>query len=725
MSRRSGDLRRYRALARRARQSRPGLAECTDAQLAGLTGAFRQRLTGGESLDDVLPEAFADVSEAARRVAAACSEEQLIAGAALVSGAVVDMKDGEGKGLAAMLPAYLHALSGRGVHIATLGDNLARRDAARAAAVFGPLGVRAGFVAAGSTAAERRQAYAADVTYGSYRQLGVDYLRDNLAVSVDDRVQRGFHAVIVDEVDTVLIDNARDVWALTREEDPDPDLYRKLAGLAAELRRGTHYETGERSSQVSLSSDGMSRAEAVLGIGDLAGPAHLPLVRRLENALWVKEHCRRGEHYDVTAGRVVVGSQHSPMQRSGLLYVPGLRQAIEARDGLAVTAGLVTIARVPVRDYFQMYDRLAGISATALPAAEEFADAYGLAVTQVPLRTPPSRVDHGDIVFRASQAKVDALVKETIHRHAAGQPVLIRADSGEVQRQIAWRLGEAGIGYSMLRAGQDQDPAAVMAQAGRPGAVTVVDESAARGYGISLGGEGGSLTAREEVIESGGLAVLGSGLSLSRRADDWLRGLAGQRGEPGESRFFCSLEDPVTSYPDSSMNKHLYFPFVSGRGPAGRLERRLTDRAQHDAEARAARTRSAMRPVEEVVDRQRRQIYAERRALLETTDLQAQLRLLTGHLVPNAIAGPSGLEARALDRGAVLSVIDHRWQEHMADMDALLDRIILDGSDLIDPLAEFQREAADLHAAMLSRLGAELGGLLDSAEADNSRLSGG
>jgi preprotein translocase subunit SecA len=729
------------------------VANCGDAELANLTGTLRQRLAGGESFDDVLPEAFAAVSEAGRRtVATPDSEEQLIAGAALASGAVVDMKDGEGKSLAATLTAYLHALSGRGVHMATLDDYVARRDAARAAAVFGPLGVRVGFVVAGSTAVERKQAYAADVTYGSYRQLGVDYLRDNMAGSVDERVQRGFHAAIVDEADTVLIDNARLAWALTREENPEPDLYRKLAGLAAELQRGTHYETGEHSSRVSLRSDGIRRAEAVLGIGDLAGPAHLSLVRRLENALWVKEHVRRGEHYDVTAGRVVVGSQHTHMLR-GLGRVPGLRQAIEARDGLPVTAELVTIARVLARDYFRMYDSLAGMSATALPAAEEFAEVYGLAVTSVPRRAPSSRVDHGDIVFRTSRARVDALVKETLRRHAAGQPVVIGAGSGETQRQIAWMLGEAGIAYAMVRAGEDEDLAGVMAQAGRPGAVTVIGESAARGYGICLGGEGGSLSARDEVIRSGGLAVLGSGLSLSRRADDWLRGLAGQRGEPGESQFFCSLEDPVTSGLDSSMNKHLRFPIVSGKGPAGRLETRLTEGAQREAEARAAKERGRIRQVEAALDRQRRQIYAERRALLEASDLEEQLRHLIGHVIPDAIASAGGPEvasaapgqgrpvgsaaadealgsrgdgaasqSRGLDRGHVLAVIDRRWQEQIAEMDALLDRIILDWRDLIDPLAEFQHAAAELYAAMLARLRTELAGLLTSAEADDSRL---
>jgi preprotein translocase subunit SecA len=694
------DLRQFRAQAHQVRRIGYSLESRSDAQLAASARTLTQRIAGGAPVGDVLPEAFANVQESAHRVSATrYSEEQLMAGAALAMGAVVDMKDGEGKDLAAILPAYLHAISGKKVHVAALDDALARRAAARAAKVLGLLSVRVGVVTANSTLANRKMAYACDVTYASYGQLGSDYLRDNLAESIDDYLQRGLHAAIVDEVDTILIDECRQPYSITVDGGKNANRYRALADLAAELRPDKHYETGQRSSRVSLTANGISRAEAVLGAGDLGSPAQSALLHSLENAIWVKEHCRRGEHYDVTSGRIVMGRQHAYMGRDPR-QVPGLRQAIEARDRLSITAEKVTLARVLVRDYFRMYESLAGMSATAALAAKEFADVYGLAVTRIPRCAPSRRIIHGDIIFRSSRRRLDALVQETLSRRGAGQPVVIGVSSREAQQQIAWQLGEAGIAHAMLRVG-DKHVASVMERAGRPGAVTVLGESAGRGHDIRLGGEGGSASAREQVIRGGGLAVLSVGRSRSRRTDAWLEALAGLDGEPGESRFFCSLEDPVFIALKSRLARYLRSPFVSSR-----FETLLVESAQRRFEASAAKRRQGMRPVEEAFDGQRRQIYAERRAILKAADLRAQLRHLAGY--PGPVTGPSWNPSRR----AVLRIIDDCWQRHIADVDALLDRIVLDQDVRADPVADFQREVRDLYVSMLGRMRTELAALV-------------
>lgn len=764
------------------------MAQRTGDELRLLTGVFRQRLAGGEPLHDLVPRAFAAVSEAVIRAGGtALGQEQLLAGAALADGAVVDMKDGEGKGLAAVLPAYLHALGGQGVHVACLDGYLAHRDAVRAAAILGVLGLSVGLTTSSMELDERRQAYAADLTYAPYRQLCFDYLRDNLAHSPEQRVQRGPRVAIVDEADAILIDHGSEPPTLSWPQEPDAAQYQGMAALAAKLTRDAHYQLDNGTGSVYLTEDGVAAAETELGVAGLLDVQNLTTIGALEQAIRAADWYQPGEDYVIHDGNVAPGGARRDGWRA---FDHGVRQSIEAREGLAITWTSVAHARIMVRDYFRLYPALAGLTASGTAAADELGEVYGLKVVAIPPRRPVTRTDHGDLLHRTARSRVQRTVELAGRKHAAGQPVIIATPSAVDGGQIGDMLAGAGIPHATVPPGTE--PAGVMARAGRPGAVTVLCGTVGRGYTVPLGGDVSVLArelltaeagaqaqpdpgaveaamqmaatqisaARDAVFKAGGLAVLGSQRNTARRRDDWLRGLAGLHGEPGESQFLVSLEDPlVLGLSSSRAVRVLTRALVDGK-PAGRIAE-IVDSVRQDAEAADRDRRGMLRGFEQVESDQREQLYARRRAIFSSGDPRIQaletidevvgwnaaayedpedLHSALSQLYPVTLSaaelaaskpGATGTDRLILTerirddarqafetrekavgreamgqvaRRVMLTVIDDWWASHLAELTILIERIGWGREDDPDALGEYQSQAEELFDTTLARI---------------------
>lgn len=764
------------------------MAQRTDDELRLLTGVFRQRLAGGEPLRDLVPRAFAAVSEAVIRAGGtALGQEQLLAGTALAEGAVVDMKDGEGKSLAAVLPAYLHALAGQGVHVACLDGYLAHRDAVRSAAILGVLGLSVGLTTSSMELADRRQAYAADVTYATYQQLCFDYLRDNLAHSPEQRVQRGPRVAIVDEADAILIDHGSEPPTLSWPQEPDAAQYQGMAALAAKLTRDVHYQLDDGTGSVYLTDDGVAAAEAELGLAGLLEVENLATIGALEQAVRAADWYQPGEDYVIHDGNVVPGDARRDGWRA---FDHNVRQSIEAREGLAITWTSVAHGRIMVRDYFRLYPALAGLTATGAAAAAELGEIYGLKVAPIPSRRPVTRADHGDLLHRTVKSRMQKTVELAGRKHGAGQPVIIASPSAADGSQISGMLAAAGVPHVTAQPGTE--PADVMVRAGRPGAVTVLCGAVGRGYSVPLGGDVGLLArelltvqaggqaqpdpraveaamqaaaaqvsvARDAVIKAGGLAVLGSQRNTARRHDDWVRGLAGQQGEPGESQFLVSLEDQlVLELSSSRAVRVLTRALVDGK-PAGRIAE-IVDSVQQDAETADRERRGMLRGFEQVESDQREQLYARRQDIfssdnprkqaLETIDevvgwntaayedpedlrsALSQLYPVTLSAAELAASGPGAtgtdrliltervrddarraFEAREKEVGqeamgqvarrVMLTVIDDWWASHLAELTILIERIGWGREDDPDALGEYQSQADELFDTTLARI---------------------
>jgi preprotein translocase subunit SecA len=781
----ASDLRQFEAQARKARQFAQATERLSDNELRGRTMDFRCRLADGGGFEDLLPEALASVREAARRaVGTPHTDVQLASGVAVHAGQVVEMKDGEGKTLTAILAAYLHALADKGVHLVTLDDQLARRGAGQAAAVLGLLGLRVAVINAGSSKAERAEAYAADVTYGAYRQFGYDYLRDNLAWQLGERVQRNQHAVVLDEIDSILIDRAGELVVMSGRVEPNVGQYRKLAQLTALLRSDRHYAIDAATGSVTLTELGAAEAEAFLGIDGLLRPEHAGLAGSLADAIRAREWYRQGQDYVVVDGEVTVaGGQRAGRLSRTTRFGRGIRQAIEASHGMHISAEEPILARISVAGYFRLYRNTAGLTATAMPAAEDFNRIYGLEVTQVPVGMPTGRVDHSDLLYGTQQAKLDDLIRGVTLRRGKGQPVVIAAPSAETSGWISRLLSEAGIAHAVLSPGDAENTAEAMAAAGRLGVVTVICGTAGRGYPIRLGGDptadnvglqragpeklraqqvaagSADATEREHVIKAGGLAVLVSERSQSRRTDDWLRGLAGQRGEPGESRFFIAKDDPFLAGLHDGLPGALWQRRRTGGVPVKGLMTRVINQPLRDAEAQAAQARRATLGYEDVGDEQSLQAYQMRRAILEARDLHAHARQMIGQAVEASVAanpdqrrlrdalaalypvsladaelalagdGPTAAAAvtawaqadalaaydrreqelgpallRELEGKLIPGVIDREWREHLLDLDRLRELATAGGSGHGDPLDSYRHLAAESYSNFLCRV---------------------
>jgi len=783
----------------------------SDEDLAARTVAFRERLGRGEPLDDLLPEAFATVREAADRVLGQRPYDvQVLGGAALHQGDIAEMRTGEGKTLTSTMPVYLNALSGGGVHLVTVNPYLASRDAAWMGRVHRFLGLDVGLVYSQQPRAEKRAAYAADVTYGTNNEFGFDFLRDHMVLSLPDKVQRGYHFAIVDEVDSILVDEARTPLIISGPADQATEWYTVFAKrVVPRLTADTHYEVDEGKRTVAVTEDGVSAVEQLLGVENLYESVNTPLVHHLQNAIRAQELYRRDVEYIVEDGEVNIVDENTGRTLYGRRYSEGLHQAIEAKEGVKIKEENQTLATITLQNYFRQYDKLCGMTGTAKTEEGEFAHIYSIGVVQVPTHKSPQRGDHQDLIYKTERAKYEAVVEDLVGRHERGQPVLIGTVSVEKSERLSGLLQRRGVPHEVLNAKNHFREAEIVAQAGRIGAITVATNMAGRGVDIMLGGNAEALAdaaarrdadpeadpegfqerylaelerakgaVKEEgdrVRELGGLYVLGTERHESRRIDNQLRGRSGRQGDPGESRFYLSLEDDLmrlfnASAVDSIMTR-LKLP--EDLPIEAKMVSKAVQRAQGQVESRNFEIRKNVLKYDDVMNAQRKVIYAQRTVVLEgpdesvaefaedfieetvrgmvetyapegvypeewdleelwtaleqiydvgversSVDLEATSHAqLAEQLLDDAMAAYERREEelgsdimRRLERRVILSVVDRVWREHLYEMDHLRDGIGLRAVGQRDPLVEYQREAYNAFAGMMARIKEEASG---------------
>jgi preprotein translocase subunit SecA len=778
----------------------PEVEELSDEELKGKTGEFRQRLADGETLDDILPEAFACVREAARRtIGQRHFDVQVMGAVVLHEGKIAEMKTGEGKTLVSTMPSYLNSLAGQGVHVVTVNDYLAKRDSEWMGPIFRALGISVGLIQANMSPQQRRPAYAADITYGTNNEFGFDYLRDNMAMRPEEMVQRGHHFGIVDEVDSILIDEARTPLIISGMIADSAKWYQTFARLVPRLRKDDDYEVDEAKHTVAVTEPGVEKVEDALGIENLYEHVHTPLVHHLQNALRAKELYKRDVDYIVTNGEVKIVDEFTGRVLEGRRYSEGLHQAIEAKEGVRVKEENQTLATITIQNYFKMYDKLAGMTGTAKTQLAEFQEVYKLDVVDVPTNRPMIRGDQQDLIFKTEDAKWNAVAEDIIERHEQGQPILIGTVSIEKSEKLSGILNRRGIEHHVLNAKNHEREAMIVAQAGRRGAVTVATNMAGRGVDILLGGNPEYLARQEmaarefdndrylmfemepeerteyegeydpihrkfkeqtdrehaEVVELGGLYVLGTERHESRRIDNQLRGRSGRQGDPGESRFYLSLEDDLmrmfASDRVASIMDRLKWP--EDEPITAKMVTRAVESAQKQIEELNFERRKNILKYDDVMNTQRQVIYEERSRLLKGEDFKDQaIDMVTdvvertvqqwvggqdfseewdldalaaglGEVYPCRLTKEQLAEAgtvpeltelvladaldvyeekertlgsevmRELERMVLLNITDTKWREHLYEMDYLQEGIHLRAYGQRDPLTEWQREA--------------------------------
>ncbi len=640
------------------------ISALTDAQLRAKTDEFKKRYEDGEELDDLMPEAFAVVREAAKRTLGQRHYDvQLMGGAALHLGNIAEMKTGEGKTLVSTLPAYLNAISGEGVHVVTTNDYLAERDSEWMGRIHRFLGLRVGVILSSMSPDERREAYNCDITYGTNNEFGFDYLRDNMAWSIDTCVQRQHNFAVVDEVDSILIDEARTPLIISGPADKATKWYVEFANIAARLERDLHYEVDEKKRTVGIVDAGVTRVEELLKIDNLYESVNTPMIGYLNNAIKAKELFKRDRDYVVQSGELLIVDEHTGRILAGRRYNEGLHQALEAKERVPIKDENQTLATITLQNYFRLYNKLSGMTGTAMTEAAEFLQIYKLGVVPIPTNRPMQRVDQADLIFKNEQAKFTAVAKDIAERHKKGQPVLVGTVSVEKSELLSATLKKQGIPHEVLNAKQHAREAAIIARAGKLGAVTVATNMAGRGTDIMLGGnpefmadyelqERGispvdnaeqyekewptelakqkALVASEhdKVVELGGLYVLGTERHESRRIDNQLRGRSGRQGDPGKSRFYLSLEDDLMR----RFNSVLVERFLGAAGIPddmpieSKMVSNAIKSAQTQVEAQNFEMRKNVLKYDDVMNRQREVIYAERREVLEGLDIAGEMR---------------------------------------------------------------------------------------------------
>lgn len=774
----------------------PEMVALSDEALRSKTGEFRQRLANGADLDDVLIEAFAVAREAANRtIGQRHYDVQLMGGAALHFGWIAEMKTGEGKTLVSTLPAYLNGLAGKGVHLITVNDYLAKRDAAWMGQIHRWLGLNVGLVVPDiSSAQEKRAAYACDITYGINNEFGFDYLRDNMAMTVEAKVQRGHGFAIVDEVDSILIDEARTPLIISGRLADAAQLYYKFASLARGLERDVDYDVDEEKRHVAPLDSGIAKVEKALGVENLYDELSQNLVHQLQAALRAKELYKRDRDYLIADGEIKIVDEFTGRILEGRRWSEGLHQAVEAKEGVKIKEENQTLATITLQNYFRLYDKLSGMTGTAQTEAAEFSSTYNLAVVPIPTNRPPARIDQGDLIYSNEAAKFNAVVEDIAEHHDRGQPVLVGTVSVEKSEQLSQLLVRRGIAHEVLNAKQHMREAEIVLQAGRLGAVTVATNMAGRGVDILLGGNPEGMAAREvaaqgldletdegqalyaklldkfqqeckaegdKVRELGGLYVLGTERHESRRIDNQLRGRSGRQGDPGESRFYLSLEDELMRlFATGAMSWVMSKSGLDDLPIEAKMVNRAIERAQSTVEARNAEIRKNVLKYDEVMNEQRKVIYKLRNKVLEGGDLRdetiAGLETTLEAVVRNACVSDlpedwdleglitevreyfptrftiedfaetgdinTVIEAftaeaveqfeqreatigaenmRDIERQVMLHVIDTNWREHLYDMDYLQEGIHLRAMGQKDPLVEWQSEGFSMFASMM------------------------
>ncbi|GLW45226.1 protein translocase subunit SecA [Streptomyces sp. NBRC 14336] len=679
-------LRKLHRIADQVNSIEEDFVDLSDAELRALTEEYKQRYADGETLDDLLPEAFATVREAAKRVLGQRHYDvQIMGGAALHLGYVAEMKTGEGKTLVGTLPAYLNALAGKGVHLITVNDYLAERDSEMMGRVHKFLGLSVGCILANMTPAQRREQYACDITYGTNNEFGFDYLRDNMAWSKDELVQRGHNFAIVDEVDSILVDEARTPLIISGPADQATKWYGDFAKLVTRLKRGEpgnplkgieetgDYEVDEKKRTVAIHESGVAKVEDWLGIDNLYESVNTPLVGYLNNAIKAKELFKRDKDYVVIDGEVMIVDEHTGRILAGRRYNEGMHQAIEAKEGVPIKDENQTLATITLQNFFRLYKRydhkgkeypgLCGMTGTAMTEAAEFHQIYKLGVVPIPTNRPMVRKDQSDLIYRTEVAKFEAVVDDIEEKHRKGQPILVGTTSVEKSEYLSQQLSKRGIQHEVLNAKQHDREAQIVAQAGRKGAVTVATNMAGRGTDIKLGGnpedlaeaelrqrgldpeehieewaaalpealkraEAAVKAEKEEVEALGGLYVLGTERHESRRIDNQLRGRSGRQGDPGESRFYLSLgDDLMRLFKAQMVERVMSMANVPDDVPIeNKMVTRAIASAQSQVEQQNFETRKNVLKYDEVLNRQREVIYGERRRVLEGEDLHEQIQ---------------------------------------------------------------------------------------------------
>ena len=670
-------LRELEAISKTVNAIEDDFVKMSDDELRGMTQEFRSRLEKGETLDDLMPEAFAVVREAANRVIGQRHYDvQIMGGAALHLGNIAEMKTGEGKTLVSTLPAYLNAVAGNGVHVVTVNDYLAKYHAEWMGRIHHFLGLTTGVILPSMRPSERRVAYAADITYGTNNELGFDYLRDNMADDIEDCVQRGHSFAIVDEVDSILIDEARTPLIISGPTQDEVKWYGEFATIAASLRKDIDYEVDEKKRTISVSEPGITKVEDHLGIDNLYDSVNTPLISFLHNSIKAKELFRNDKEYVLMDGEVLIVDEHTGRMLAGRRYNDGLHQAIEAKEGVTVREEYQTLATVTLQNYFRLYYKLSGMTGTAMTEASEFDKTYKLGVVPIPTNKPMQRADRGDLVYRTEEAKYAAVVDDIAERNAAGQPVLVGTVSVEKSELLSGLLTQKGVPHTVLNAKQHADEAKVVALAGHKGSVTVATNMAGRGTDIMLGGSVDFLADQElrkqgldpvenaddydaawpamveqihaqvgnehdEVTALGGLYVVGTERHESRRIDNQLRGRSGRQGDPGESQFYLSLQDELMRlFKSDWVDRVLQVLKVPDDVPIE--NKRVTGAiasAQGQVEAQNFESRKNVLKYDDVMSRQREVIYGERRRVLEGEDLEEQIRTFIDDVITGYVLG--------------------------------------------------------------------------------------
>ncbi|PSR31580.1 MAG: preprotein translocase subunit SecA [Sulfobacillus benefaciens] len=757
------EVRRYRGLVEDINGLEPKMEALTDEELRQKTTEFRNRLDSGETLDELLIEAFAVVREAARRVLNMRHfDVQLIGGMVLHDGRIAEMKTGEGKTLVATLAAYLNALPGKGVHVVTVNDYLAKRDSQWMGQVYEFLGMTVGLIQHDMEPEARRQAYAADITYGTNNEYGFDYLRDNMVNTVQEMVQRELHYAIVDEVDSILIDEARTPLIISGQADRSPDLYYTFARIASNLKDEIDYTVDEKLKAVAPTEAGVAKVERMLAVPNLYDDAHLDLSHYLNQALRAKALMKRDRDYVVKDGEVIIVDEFTGRLMFGRRYSDGLHQAIEAKEGVKIEDETQTLATITFQNYFRMYTKLAGMTGTAATEEEEFRKIYGLDVIVVPTHMPMIRKDFPDVVYKTEAAKFRAVVREIEELYKTRRPVLVGTVSIEKSEMISEMLRAKGIPHTVLNAKYHEQEAEIVAQAGRIGSVTIATNMAGRGTDIVL---------EEGVPQMGGLHIIGTERHESRRIDNQLRGRSGRQGDPGSSRFYLSLEDdflrlfaaPTLAGLMDRLGVQEDEPIESG------VLTRAIESAQKKVEARNFDARKQVLQYDDVMNLQREVVYKQRKDILTKENLREdvlhmlegliedattmycpqnlhpeewdigalldsfdELFMPKGTLDPEELLGMNreelqeviyqkgeelyqqkeeefGSEAvRELERMILLRVVDSKWMEHLDAMDALREGVGLRAYGQRDPVVEYKKEAYDMYQDMLGSIREEV-----------------
>lgn len=750
------ELKRLDSVVQTINSMEPEIQALSDDELRGKTEYFQQKLEDGATLDDILPETFAVVREASRRVLGMRHYDvQLIGGIILHQGRIAEMKTGEGKTLVATLPVYLNALTNQGVHVVTVNDYLARRDADWMGKVYEFLGLTVGVVVHGLSFEERQQAYGAHITYGTNNEFGFDYLRDNMVVSPSQMVQRSLHYAIVDEVDSILIDEARTPLIISGAAEDSAKHYMRFAQIVPQLKPERDYSVDEKARTIAITEEGVARVEKILGVENLFDDVHFELNHYLNQALKAKEFFVRDRDYVVKDGEVLIVDEFTGRMMPGRRYSDGLHQSIEAKEGVSVLKESQTLASITYQNYFRMYTKLAGMTGTAKTEEDEFRKIYGLDVVVIPTNKPMIRKDFPDAVYKTARGKAAAIVKDIAERHSKGQPVLVGTISIESSELYSSLLKRAGIEHQVLNAKFHDKEAEIVKLAGQRGMVTIATNMAGRGTDIVLG---------EGVVELGGLHILGTERHESRRIDNQLRGRAGRQGDPGSSQFYVSMEDDIMRLFGSER-------IMGIMDRLGWEEDQVIDHpqiskgienAQKRVESRHFEIRKQVLEYDDVMNQQREVIYAQRRGVLLDENISEQIagmfepvfeRLVKryadekiipeewdteaigqqyqeivgkrlplssqelGDLTPDQIVeklaafakeayaertAEYGVELqRQIEKVVLLQIIDQKWMNHLSAMDDLREGIGLRALAQRDPLLEYRFEAYQMFQEMV------------------------